>query len=217
MDEIKNYKQNHNKIKFKCKKCGRCCRDSNIRLSPYDILRLCKRLNISTTDFLKRYAYLVHDKDNQNLLSCMLKTSPECLFLDGNECTVYNDRPCACRVYPLASDPFYDGIKFEKRFYILEECTGFSTKKKITLGEFKSNQEVDAPEFYDSWVIFKIKMINSKCPNASDFYSKFFNICYDFDSPFFQQLLAKNHTQWPDDIGERYNIIIALANKMLLV
>ena len=216
MDEAKNYKQSHNKIRFKCKKCGRCCENSKIRLSPYDILRLCKRLSIPTMEFLKKYAYPIYDKENKDLLTCMLKTSPRCLFLAEEGCVVYNDRPYACRVYPLAVDPFYNGNLFEKKFYILEECIGFDTKNKVSLAEFKEDQKVDDAELYDPWVIFKIKIINSDCANTEEFYSRFFNVCYDFDNVFFKQALTDNNIQWPDNIGGRYKIIIKLANKILL-
>jgi len=42
---------------------NRCCGDVNIFLSPYDVLRLKKRLGMKSSDFLDQYALLPVQKD----------------------------------------------------------------------------------------------------------------------------------------------------------
>jgi hypothetical protein len=37
---------------FECKRCGQCCFRCEIVLTPYDILRLCQGVRITTGEFL---------------------------------------------------------------------------------------------------------------------------------------------------------------------
>ena len=42
---------------------NQCCGDVNIFLSPYDVLRMKKRLEITSTEFLEKYTFLPVQKD----------------------------------------------------------------------------------------------------------------------------------------------------------
>ena len=80
-----------------------CCRDVNIYLTPYDILRLRRALKISSTEVLERYtrhflARVTH------IPVVQLEMDPEtlnCRFVSDSGCRVYDNRPWACRMYPL--------------------------------------------------------------------------------------------------------------------
>lgn len=209
-------KDDSGKINFKCQRCGKCCRNSRIRISPYDILRICRRLNISTSEFHKKYSYFILDNENDNLLTCMLKTEPKCCFLGENGCEIYKDRPFGCRIYPLATQPFFDGKKLTINFYLLEKCLGICPDKKISLREYKKQQCLDSSECYNPWVEFKVVAINKNLPKENGYYLKFFKICYDFDSLVFKECIKQLNLVWPEDIRGRYNTIIKTANKFLL-
>ena len=211
-----NFREDHNKITFKCKKCGNCCRNSRIRLSPYDILIICKELKITTSELHQKYTSFIQDKENQDLLTCMLKTEPKCLFLTESGCKIYTSRPLGCRTFPLATQPFYDGKTFKNNFYVLEECAGFDTGNKISVGEIKEKQGIYSDEIVRPWIEFKVKVINTKLPNDESFQQKFLNICYNFDGEFFQSILKQNNLPWPKDIDERHKLIIRVADKLLL-
>jgi hypothetical protein len=43
---------------FECKRCGQCCFRCEIVLTPYDILRLCHGLRMTTGEFLDRYGQI---------------------------------------------------------------------------------------------------------------------------------------------------------------
>jgi Fe-S-cluster containining protein len=59
-----------------------------------DIERAAKALRIKPNAFIEQYLKIDEDKDY------ILKSSP-CVFLDyDNYCTIYKDRPTACREYP---------------------------------------------------------------------------------------------------------------------
>ncbi len=83
----------------------RCCRKLDLFLYPYDILRLKKRLNIGSEEFLNQYAGVVQGA-NPFFPSVIMRMAENadhtCPFLDpATGCTVYEDRPSSCRMYPL--------------------------------------------------------------------------------------------------------------------
>lgn len=79
-----------------CTQCANCCRNSVVPVNPSEIERIAARLG-STPDEVVR-AYTVPDPDAP--ASRILKNSNACVFLDGNLCRIYEDRPQACREFP---------------------------------------------------------------------------------------------------------------------
>ena len=81
-----------------------CCRNVDMFLYPYDIIRLKRHLGISSTEFLGRYANIVSGQ-NPYFPALMMKMREDsergCPFLGNEGCTVYENRPSACRMYPL--------------------------------------------------------------------------------------------------------------------
>lgn len=77
-----------------CLACANCCKTTSPIFYQRDIERLSGRMNIRPSAFIDKYLHLDEDKDY------VLNGAP-CVFLDGeNYCTVYEDRPNACREYP---------------------------------------------------------------------------------------------------------------------
>jgi hypothetical protein len=77
-----------------CLGCANCCKTTSPIFYQNDIERLSRALRIKPGDFIEKY--LLIDGDNDYVL----KSSP-CPFLgEDNFCTVYEDRPKACREYP---------------------------------------------------------------------------------------------------------------------
>ena len=81
-----------------------CCRDITILLTPYDVVRLKNALRISSGDFLDQYTIIV-PKEKRLIPMVVLKMNEEndkrCPFVGKEGCSVYNDRPWPCRMYPL--------------------------------------------------------------------------------------------------------------------
>lgn len=108
-----------------------CCADVNIVLTPLDVLRLARRLGLHTRDFLESYTSNPITKDLK-LPMVMLKMKDEegkpCHFVGAAGCTVYGDRPWACRMYPLgmAIPPARAGEEPEPLFFVFEDdhCQG---------------------------------------------------------------------------------------------
>jgi len=133
-----------------------CCSDVNIFLSPYDVLRLKKRLGISSTEFLEKYALLPVQRDMTTpvvLLRMGDNEAKSCQFLTEKGCGVYGDRPWPCRMYPVGlatSRDTEDGWRGERFYFLLEEegCMGHREPEEWTIQQWLDDQEVDA---YDEW------------------------------------------------------------------
>jgi Fe-S-cluster containining protein len=77
-----------------CLACANCCKTTSPIFYSTDIERVAKALRMKPGDFMEKYLRMDEDKDY------VLKSSP-CPFLDAeNYCSVYEDRPKACREYP---------------------------------------------------------------------------------------------------------------------
>ncbi|WP_343604465.1 YkgJ family cysteine cluster protein [Fluviicola sp.] len=80
--------------KIDCLVCANCCKTTSPIFRDVDIKRLSKRLRMPESKFIDTYLKIDEDQDY------VLRSSP-CAFLgDDNYCSVYEDRPLACREYP---------------------------------------------------------------------------------------------------------------------
>ena len=79
---------------YTCNRCGRCCRDQVITLSPYDLIRLARAAGIATGDAIRRFTVR-----RGSILK--FRDDGACAALDGTRCTLHQGRPLACRLYPL--------------------------------------------------------------------------------------------------------------------
>jgi len=167
-----------------------CCADVNIFLTPYDIIRLKKRLGISSEEFLKKYTLMPFDK-NLNYPVVLLQMNDDekrtCQFVDEKGCTVYEDRPWACRMYPLglASPPEGEDQADEEFYFLVRDsiCKGFEESKKWTVNEWMRDQGVD--EYDAMGREFKEMTLHRFFREGKDLTPKridmFFTACYNID------------------------------------
>jgi hypothetical protein len=80
--------------KFNCLTCANCCSTISPVVTDKDIERLSKGLKMRSVDFVNQYLYLDHEND------FVFKQTPCPFLLPDNYCSVYSDRPKACREYP---------------------------------------------------------------------------------------------------------------------
>jgi len=73
-----------------CRACGECCRVGEVDLMERDVEKLARFLGIEARTFVEKYT------DG----SLLKRTKAGCVFLDGNECTVYEARPANCERFP---------------------------------------------------------------------------------------------------------------------
>lgn len=115
-----------------------CCNDVNIFLSPYDVLRLKNALGINSQVFISRYTVSPFHKD-QSIPVIALKMNEDtrnCPFVSDTGCQVYQDRPWACRMYPLNED--------EAGTFLVSDsyCNGHKESDKWSFDEWRKNQQL---------------------------------------------------------------------------
>lgn len=91
-----HFHQAHEEVfeELDCLDCANCCKTTSPIFYQHDIERAAKALRMKPGDFVEKYLRIDEDKDY------VLQTAP-CPFLDHeNYCSIYEDRPKACREYP---------------------------------------------------------------------------------------------------------------------
>ncbi|MDJ0892026.1 MAG: YkgJ family cysteine cluster protein [Gammaproteobacteria bacterium] len=186
-----------------------CCKNIDIQILPYDILRLKRRLKVDSREFVTRYT-VAFEMDHHGMPGLKLLTKPhstECVFVTEKGCSVYADRPMACRYYALGSMGvrMKDSPRVDDVFFVVKEnhCKGHLESKTQTVREYRQEQGVDV---YDAmnreWRDIVIKKRSSGPtvgqPTARSL--QLFDMCsYDMDSfrdfirsPGFQEVFALN-------------------------
>ena len=116
-----------------------CCRDVTILLNPMDVVRLRKKLGISSTDFIETYTHLLVSRQS-GLPALALKMSQDehkqCQFVTENGCSVYDSRPYSCRLYPLDTE---QGVEYT--FAVDENrCHGLCESQEWTVERWRNEQ-----------------------------------------------------------------------------
>jgi Fe-S-cluster containining protein len=90
---------------YQCNQCGRCCHNQVITLSPYDVIRIARAIDITTGEAVRRYTIR---------RGSILRFLPEgaCSALEGTRCSIHRGRPLACRLYPLGIERTATGEHF---------------------------------------------------------------------------------------------------------
>ena len=142
------------KFRFACHKdlpCfTKCCANLNLVLTPYDVLRFKNRLNLSSEEFLENYTTSYVDEAYGVPVVKLKMNNDEtrrCPFVSPEGCAVYEDRPGACRLYPLgrAASKIFEGHPAGEYYFVVKEshCLGFNEKQEWTVQEWIINQGMD--------------------------------------------------------------------------
>lgn len=140
-------------IQFRCHKniaCfNECCKRIDISLTPYDILRLKKRFQLTSNEFLAQYT-VPYEMDASGMPGVKIRTAddnPACPFLTETGCSVYEDRPTVCRYYALGSMSIREenSSTDENAYFLIKEahCLGHNESRTISVGDYRKEQEVD--------------------------------------------------------------------------
>lgn len=123
-----------------------CCRQLELALSPYDVLRLARELGMSGRRFLERYAVVESEEDAifpQVYLGMVDDGRESCPFISAQGCRVYPNRPAACRTYPLGRGAWRDNRGTDHVFFVLltePHCRGFAEPTDLTLDRWITGQ-----------------------------------------------------------------------------
>ena len=160
----------------------------NIFLTPYDVLRMKKALNLSSGEFLEKYTIPLYLKD-QKIRVVVLKMREDedktCPFVTPEGCQIYEDRPWPCRMYPLGmGSPKAQG---DDDFYFIAEksfpCLGFEQDKEWTVQEWLNTQGADVynnrSKSYKEITLHRFIQEGKGLGPSKD--QMFYIACYDLD------------------------------------
>ena len=127
---------------------NRCCRNLNLFLYPYDVVRLKHSLGISSDKFLDDFVDVVLRSSNffPEVLLRMSPTSDKtCPFVTASGCSVYPDRPVTCRNFPIEQGTLYDARNNKDTpvyfFRPPDFCRGPDEDQEWTITEWTGGQE----------------------------------------------------------------------------
>jgi Fe-S-cluster containining protein len=127
---------------------NRCCRNLNLFLYPYDVVRLKHCLGLSSDDFLDRHVDVVLRKGAhfpEVLLQMADNRERTCPFLTDRGCRVYTDRPDTCRGFPVERGLVYDAAERKNRlvhyFRPPDFCLGQHEDTEWDLAGWEADQQ----------------------------------------------------------------------------
>lgn len=170
---------------------NKCCRDLNQFLTPYDILRLKNHFGMASYDFLENYTTR-HIGPQTGLPVITITPADQferiCPFVSSSGCSVYENRPSSCRMYPLVrvvSRSRKDGEK-TIRYALLKEhhCRGFEQERRLTVREWMDSQSLGTYNIYNDLLMDVISMKNQLMPGPLQGQAQqlFYTMCYDIDA-----------------------------------
>ncbi len=126
---------------------NKCCRDINLFLTPYDILRMKRRLGVTSAEFLRTYTIPLFPEEAGHpviVLKMLPDETKQCPFVSAEGCMIYDDRPWSCRSFPL--EPVSEGS--EPLFGIVRRdfCAGFGKGKPHSIKKWRDTQNIS---FYE--------------------------------------------------------------------
>jgi Fe-S-cluster containining protein len=182
-------------IEFSCHKgigCwNACCSNIDISLTPYDVLRMKKRLGVTSTEFLKDYTvpYEMEKDGIAGIKFRPVENGTACRFMKPEGCDIYSDRPTACRYYPVALLSMRKQDEYVDRdsYAIVKEdhCKGHEEKRSLTIADYRKEQGLEEyDELARGWRQLVLKKKSSgPAIGKPSLRSRqlFFMACYDVD------------------------------------
>jgi len=110
-----------------------CCRELELALTPYDVLRLRSATGLSSSELHKRY--IIEEYGPEDIFPSFFLTMVDdgqasCVFVNAEGCSIYKHRPGACRTYPMGRGTTRKEDDVNEQFVLLQEphCHGFKEK-----------------------------------------------------------------------------------------
>lgn len=187
-----------------------CCADVNILLTPMDVLSLSRRLDITTGEFIAEHTLTPVTKDlHLPVLLLRMGEAPgkRCPFVGAAGCTVYEDRPWSCRMYPVGMGlpPARAGEEPKPVYFLFEDdfCKGRTEQGEWSVERWRADQGVAAREDLEAgyqeivshpWFIGgrqldpkRMEMFHTACYDLDQFRSLI------FESSFFARFEIEDH------------------------
>ena len=149
---------------------NKCCRNLNLFLHPFDVVRLKQSLGISSDRFLEEYTDVILRKGNffpDVLLRMADNDECTCPFLSEAGCRVYPDRPGTCRTFPLEQGLICDARRRQNEpvyfFRPPDFCLGRHEDTRWSVEAWTADQEAsEHNRMTEGWA--KIKQLFQEDP-----------------------------------------------------
>jgi len=125
-----------------------CCTDLYLVLSPYDVMRLRRNLDMPSHEFHAQHteaAAMPITGFPMHRLLMRDDAAKSCPFVRPAGCSVYGDRPGACRTYPLGRAARVNAqLEVSARLHVVREehCLGFAAGRSWTGEEWLTDQDL---------------------------------------------------------------------------
>lgn len=166
-----------------------CCRELELALHPYDVVRLARRLGITTALFLDRYALVEQGEGDlfpRVFLAMIDDGRASCPFVGAEGCTVYTDRPAPCRTYPLGRGASLkeDGTATILHVLLTEpHCQGFAEATEQDVAAWTADQGLIPYQRMNDLLLRLLQHPQTRTgwrPNAEQC-RRYLNTLYDLD------------------------------------
>ena len=200
-----------------------CCRELELALTPYDVLRLRAKLGISTGEFLERYClFEVTEEDvlPRVYLGMVDDGRGSCPFVSSEGCSVYADRPAACRTYPVGRGAFVkpDG-SFHDLYVLLSEphCKGFEQDDEQDVEQWLDHEGLaDYNALNDATLaVYQHQKVNDGITLTDLQVETFILAFYNMDA--FRDAILAGKLPVPEELDDQLRRDIAADDKALLL
>lgn len=140
-------------FRFHCDQCGKCCTHrEDIILSPMDIFRMSKELNISTAEFYKEYCvFNIGEHTRMPIVRLASRGKDQhCVLLNNRKCSLHKVKPAVCAMYPLGryialdkGDYTKEGIANRKVQYLMQPLDCGDDSEEHTVREWLSGFDIN--------------------------------------------------------------------------
>jgi uncharacterized protein len=143
-EHFRRYLKRHNfpELKFRriaekiedeidCRACANCCRVAETDVTKRDIERLSKYLGLKPQAFVEQYTTASAFEQKEPILR---RRENGCIFLEGNDCSIYEARPDTCRDFPHL---IRGAGSFESRMWQMVDRATYCPIVYNSLEEFK--------------------------------------------------------------------------------
>lgn len=150
-------------FRFKCRRCGKCCRNQReVMFTARDLYHIARKLEITTQTVINQYAEVYIGPKSRFPLVNMVPSGHggTCPLQDREgHCTVHDCKPAVCALYPLGrvllnavpGEPLTSDADLRVR-YILQEHTCGSAKRGHTVRSWLEKSGImDEDQFFLDW------------------------------------------------------------------
>ncbi len=166
-----------------------CCRQLELALTPYDVLRLKREKQLDSSTFLDNYVIReqeIEDAFPRFYLTMVDDGQASCVFVAKNGCTVYQGRPGACRAYPMGRAAIRQQDNSMQEFFVLlreSHCNGFQEEEEQTAGRYSEGQGLLDYNYFNDQVaiLLQHEQIRSGMQLSKEQTEHFVLALYDLD------------------------------------